>query len=706
MTETPSEISLASWQVPECRFLIEYSLPILDEIRRISVDAFFSLPRGGAEIGGILFGAHGDDTVRIQAYRPMACEHAFGPGFVLSDKDKAQLTAQFDELRRDPGLRGMEVVGWYHSHTRSEIFLSDADLNVYREFFPEPWQIALVLRPSGMKPTRAGFFFRAADGSIHSEASYHEFIAGAHPAPHSAAPAPRPVNGKPAVVPIAPATVPAPAEPVSVPAPAVPSAQAEKIIPAVGDDETHPVAITQSEASVEPETAVAPLPPANALLPYTDTVPARRPPEINPPIEMRPAEFVPPAFLAPPQSRRSRRWIWVSLVAILSFAATAYFTSSSWLTLLERKPINMHLQALDYSGQLGIQWDHETLAALNLAGGALEITDGSSKTSVPLDPVKIRSGSFQYLRRSEMVEVHLSVRLTNGRTLEEFTSFIGQKPSRRVSTDQPEKDQQSAETAAAAEKARADLKKEQLRTMELEQALKRMQSTQRLEEERRRAQNQVPSNSPPANPSSTDSKAPPRSAPQTTPVAGSTTANNSTPAGNTQTPAPVNTPARPLPTPPATPSPAQERPALSPPKPVATAERAPIPTPAPAAKPPTASAQPSLSGSWVFSPASKTGSPFPPETVTLAMTEAYGQVRGLFVGRYRVPKSRKFSPSVRFSFEGPVQPGSSKFPFTAADGMKGEIELIRLPNKQDAIEVVWHSERDKLTFDDIFFRKP
>jgi hypothetical protein len=88
------------------------------------------------------------------------------------------------------------------------------------------------------------------------------------------------------------------------------------------------------------------------------------------------------------------------------------------------------------------------------------------------------------------------------------------------------------------------------------------------------------------------------------------------------------------------------------------------------------------------------------------MTEAYGQVRGVFVGRYRVPKNRKLNPSVKFSFEGPVRPGSSKFPFTTADGMKGEIELIRLPNKQDAIEVVWYSERDKLTFDDIFFRKP
>ena len=36
-------------------------------------------------------------------------------------------------------------MGWYHSHTRSEIFLSDADLEIHNRYFPEPWQVALVL---------------------------------------------------------------------------------------------------------------------------------------------------------------------------------------------------------------------------------------------------------------------------------------------------------------------------------------------------------------------------------------------------------------------------------------------------------------------------------------------------------------------------------------------------------------------------------
>src|SRR5438874_2741776 len=124
MTEIPSDMRPGTWQVPECPLLIEYSPDILSDIRVAVVDAFFSLPRGGAEIGGVLFGSHDAHAVRITAFQPMECEHAMGPTFVLSEKDRAHLGAQLRESRQDPVLRGLEIVGWYHSHTRSDIFLS------------------------------------------------------------------------------------------------------------------------------------------------------------------------------------------------------------------------------------------------------------------------------------------------------------------------------------------------------------------------------------------------------------------------------------------------------------------------------------------------------------------------------------------------------------------------------------------------------
>ena len=88
------------------------------------------------------------------------------------------------------------------------------------------------------------------------------------------------------------------------------------------------------------------------------------------------------------------------------------------------------------------------------------------------------------------------------------------------------------------------------------------------------------------------------------------------------------------------------------------------------------------------------------------LVDTNGQVSGTFSGKYKVPKNMKMGPKVNFSFEGTLHTGSSKFTFTAADGNRGQVEIIRLPGKQNAIEVVWYSERDKLTFDDLFFRAP
>jgi hypothetical protein len=111
-----------------------------------------------------------------------------------------------------------------------------------------------------------------------------------------------------------------------------------------------------------------------------------------------------------------------------------------------------------------------------------------------------------------------------------------------------------------------------------------------------------------------------------------------------------------------------------------------------------------LAGRWVFSPALPSGSPFRPASVTLVLREVNGRIHGFLSGRYKVPANRNFTPQVKINFEGPVDTGSLKFRFTAAGGIKGQIELIVLPGKQDVIEVVWTSERDQLKFDDLFFR--
>ncbi len=163
------------WLAPGIPFQLEYAPEALEHVRRIAVEAFYSMPRGGMEVGGILLGRRANGLVEVLNSVPIECEHASGPGFVLSPNDHTRLAALVAGGGRQPGGMELRVVGWFHSHTRSGIFLSAEDLAIHERYFPEPWQVALVVRPEHGAPARAGFFFRGAGGSIHSESTALEF---------------------------------------------------------------------------------------------------------------------------------------------------------------------------------------------------------------------------------------------------------------------------------------------------------------------------------------------------------------------------------------------------------------------------------------------------------------------------------------------------------------------------------------------------
>jgi len=174
MTQSGTDSAIMTWHVSECPFTIESSARVLDDIRLAVMDAFFSLPRGGVEIGGILIGRFENARLMIAGYAALDCEHAYGPSFTLSPPDEVRLEHLLStHANLDGGLR---PVGWYHSHTRSEIFLSDTDLKIHQRFFPESWQVALVMKPHTFQPARIGFFFRGEDGNIRADASYREEV--------------------------------------------------------------------------------------------------------------------------------------------------------------------------------------------------------------------------------------------------------------------------------------------------------------------------------------------------------------------------------------------------------------------------------------------------------------------------------------------------------------------------------------------------
>ncbi len=170
-----SDPRFGSWSVAESPVTIEYSLVVIEEIRHEVAEGLQKLSRGGMEVGGVLYGTREGRTIRIAAMRPIPCEHARGPAFLLSDTDRQMLEAQLEHELEDPRLADMTCLGWFLSHTRSEILLSDSDIEIYEKHFGAPWQVTLVIRPGGGRSIRAGFFVREHDGSVHSDTSYLEF---------------------------------------------------------------------------------------------------------------------------------------------------------------------------------------------------------------------------------------------------------------------------------------------------------------------------------------------------------------------------------------------------------------------------------------------------------------------------------------------------------------------------------------------------
>lgn len=365
---------------------IGYQAAVLDAIRLEVLDGFYAFRHGGLEVGGVLFGTHVDGRVRIAAHRPLECEHAEGPSFALSVKDRDRLTVLLRAHHTDPELRGLVPVGWYHSHTRSGIFLSPQDLQIHDRYFREHWQVALVLRPS-IAGTRAGFFALDRAGRLHAEASYREFdldpLSGRMLAPRAPAP-PRAVE-----TPIPEPALPAPL-PVSTPPPLW--------------EEPAEQPPNGAEYAPEPEPEPAP----------------------------QPARLDAPAFLLPePENRRRRRSLLVlGVFAVL--AAGAAGTREHWLPYVPAVPA-LRLQrevltAVDSDGQLVIRWDHDSRPVRQALRGALEIVEGPDTAVVMLDPTRLKAGSFTYARRSDRVDVRLKLEQPGGGRVEQYAGFLGAAP--------------------------------------------------------------------------------------------------------------------------------------------------------------------------------------------------------------------------------------------------------------------------------------
>ena len=363
-----SDAKFGSWVVPESPVDVEYSLVVIDEIRQVVADGFQRLQRGGIEVGGVLYGTRAERMVKVTAMREIACEHARGPTFHLSDNDRAALAAQLTRDKEDSRLQGLQVVGWFLSHTRSDVTLQQSDLETYSAFFPEPWQVTMVVHPGRAGTMRAGFFVREPDGSVKGERSYQEFnfpdrIAGAldrsprRQSLESAGERP-PVSRYPARAEAM--------EALDVPEPVV-----QNDVPTFG----------QSSRTT-------------------------------------------PQYAPYPNTRRKIPW---AIIAVVAAALVLAVLGLRFLgPQLHVEPLS--LGVIERDGQLQIQWNHSSQSIIGASAGTLDIVDGGEKRSIPLNRTELAQGSLTYMRRSGDVEVRLAVNTSGGGRMEEASRFLGTPP--------------------------------------------------------------------------------------------------------------------------------------------------------------------------------------------------------------------------------------------------------------------------------------
>lgn len=62
-----------------------------------------------------------------------------------------------------------QLVGWFHTHPRMGVFFSSWDHWLHENFFPQPWQVALVIEPYSFT---GGFFIKTKDGTLDTRKYY------------------------------------------------------------------------------------------------------------------------------------------------------------------------------------------------------------------------------------------------------------------------------------------------------------------------------------------------------------------------------------------------------------------------------------------------------------------------------------------------------------------------------------------------------
>jgi len=116
------------------------------------------------EVGGWLVGKvylnKDDDKPFIVINTILPAEFTLQGSAFLTFTHESQVNLHATMAEKYPDLL---ILGWFHTHPRMGVFFSEWDRWLHENFFPELWQVGLVIEPFS---ATGGFFQKQVDGSL------------------------------------------------------------------------------------------------------------------------------------------------------------------------------------------------------------------------------------------------------------------------------------------------------------------------------------------------------------------------------------------------------------------------------------------------------------------------------------------------------------------------------------------------------------
>ena len=387
----PEEFYL--WQPKGHPVKVSLHFDFVDKLLVEIMKGFGSIPRRGAEVGGLLLGKSetrdGELHITVQDFHPVLCEHAGGPSYNLSARDVSEFESALRQLGTTADEEGQpfSVVGHYRSHTRDSLGMSDEDIDLMDEHLPGEGKIMMLVKPFATRVSTAGIFFREGGEFLRTDSSYTEFpfrrkeLGGGSSGAERFAAAARFGQNRPSDAAIPFSNAPRTTQ----------GARTDRLQPDLEQLPGHDMDTQQSFGTVPPT--------------YSDQV--SQPPSNT--------EGIYPPTRTRKENKIRSGWVWFPL-SLIFLALGVLLGFQMALSMRPNGPaalgpevFNLGLKVIKAGDALNLTWDRQAPAVRSAGRGVLFIKDGDHNLSRPLDVTDLQNGSVVYSRPSPSVTFKLEV---------------------------------------------------------------------------------------------------------------------------------------------------------------------------------------------------------------------------------------------------------------------------------------------------------